>query len=318
MNVPVSTGETLPGPVWFRPIEPAPVPTSAETVQVVPLPVTAVMAEPLMPLVTRLKTVASTPLTSRLKVTLHDTDAVTVVCTHAVVQVMAVTTVPGVVYTSPINVPVSTGETLPGPVWFKPSVPAPVPRSAVTVQLVPEPVTEIIAEPVRPVAARPKALASTPETLRLKVTFHDTDVVIVVCSHVVAQVIAVTTVAGVVYTSPSNVPVSTGETLPGPVWFKPNVPAPVPTSAVTVQVVPLPVTEVMADPVRPLAAKPKTLASTPETLRLKVTFHDTEVVIVVCTQAVAQLIAVTTVAGVVYTSPLNVPVNAGDTLPGPV
>ena len=62
----------------------------------------------------------------------------------------------------------------------------------------PEPVTEVIAEPVRPVAARLKAVASTPLTVRLNVTFHDTAVVIVVCTHVVAQVIAVTTVAGVV------------------------------------------------------------------------------------------------------------------------
>ena len=79
----------------------------------------------------------------------------------------------------------------------------------------PEPVTEVMAEPVRPVAAKPKALASTPLTLRLNVTFHDTDVVIAVCAQAAAQVIAVTTVAGVVYTSPVNVPVSTGETLPG-------------------------------------------------------------------------------------------------------
>ena len=81
---------------------------------------------------------------------------------------------------------------------MRPSVPAPVPTSAVTTQLLPLPVTDVMAEPVRPLAAKPKALASTPETLRLKVTFHDTDVVIVVCTHAVAQVMAVTTVAGVV------------------------------------------------------------------------------------------------------------------------
>jgi hypothetical protein len=55
-----------------------------------------------------------------------------------------------------------------------------------------------MAEPVSPVAARPKAAAVTFETLRLKVTVHDTDDVILVCVHAVAQVIAVTTVAGVV------------------------------------------------------------------------------------------------------------------------
>ena len=76
-------------------------------------------------------------------------------------------------------------------------------------------------------------------------------------------------------------------------------PAPVPTSAVTTQLVPLPVTEVMAEPVSPVAAKLKTVASTPLTFRLNVTFHDTDVVIAVCTHAVAQLIAVTTVGGVV-------------------
>ena len=73
-------------------------------------------------------------------------------------------------------------------------MPAPVPTSAVTVQLVPLPVTEVMAEPVRPLATRLKAVASTLLTLRLKVTFHDTDVVIAVCTHAVAQVIAVTSV----------------------------------------------------------------------------------------------------------------------------
>jgi hypothetical protein len=68
----------------------------------------------------------------------------------------------------------------------------------VTVQLVPLPLTVVIADPVSPLATRPKAAAVTFETLRLKVTVHDTDDVILVCVHAVAQVIAVTTVAGVV------------------------------------------------------------------------------------------------------------------------
>jgi hypothetical protein len=55
----------------------------------------------------------------------------------------------------------------------------------------------VIAEPVRPLATRLNALASTPVTLRLNVTFHDTVLVIAVCVHAVAQVIAVT-VDGVV------------------------------------------------------------------------------------------------------------------------
>jgi hypothetical protein len=97
-----------------------------------------------------------------------------------------------------VNVPESAGETLPGPLWFKPSVPLPVPTLAVTVQLVPLPVTEVMAEPVSPVAARLNAEALTPVTLRLKLTVHDTEDVILVCVHAVAQVIAVTTVAGVV------------------------------------------------------------------------------------------------------------------------
>ena len=115
-----------------------------------------------------------------------------------------------------MKVPVSTGETLPGPLWFRPSVPTPVPTVAVTVQLVPLPVTEVMAEPVSPVAARLKAVASTPVTLRLKLTFQETLPVTAVWVQEVAQVMAVTTVAGVVYTCPVNVPPSTGDTPPGP------------------------------------------------------------------------------------------------------
>jgi hypothetical protein len=68
----------------------------------------------------------------------------------------------------------------------------------VTVHVVPLPVTEVMAEPVSPVAARLKAAEVTLLTLRLNVTVHDTDDVMLVCVHAVAQVIAVTTVAGVV------------------------------------------------------------------------------------------------------------------------
>jgi hypothetical protein len=96
-----------------------------------------------------------------------------------------------------VNVPASAGETLPAALWFNPSVPAPVPTLAVTTQLVPLPVTVVMAEPVSPLATRLNALASTPVTLRLNVTFHDTVLVIAVCVHAAAQVIAVTTVAGV-------------------------------------------------------------------------------------------------------------------------
>jgi hypothetical protein len=81
---------------------------------------------------------------------------------------------------------------------FRPSVPAPVPTFAVTVQLVPLTLTVVIAEPLRPVATRPKALASTPVTLRLKVTVHDTVDVMLVCTQVLAQLIAVTAVGTVV------------------------------------------------------------------------------------------------------------------------
>ena len=87
---------------------------------------------------------------------------------------------------------------MPAPVWFRPKVPAPVPTLAVTTQLVPLPVTEVIDEPVKPLATRLKAADVTLLTLRLKVTFHDTVVVMAVCVHAVAQVMAVTTVAGVV------------------------------------------------------------------------------------------------------------------------
>ena len=69
-----------------------------------------------------------------------------------------------------------------------------MPTSAVTVQVVPLPVTEVMAEPVSPVAARPNAAEVTFETLRLKVTVHDTEDVMLVCVHAVAQVIAVTSV----------------------------------------------------------------------------------------------------------------------------
>ena len=83
---------------------------------------------------------------------------------------------------------------MPAPVWFKPSVPAPVPTSAVTVHVVPLPVTEVMAEPESPVAARLNAAEVTFETLRLNVTVHDTEDVMLVCVHAVAQVIAVTSV----------------------------------------------------------------------------------------------------------------------------
>ncbi len=97
-----------------------------------------------------------------------------------------------------MNVPESAGETLPGPLWFKPSVPLPVPTLAVTVQFVPLPETVVIAAPVRPVATRLNAEALTPVTLRLKLTLHETVEVMAVCVQAVAQVIAVTTVGGVV------------------------------------------------------------------------------------------------------------------------
>jgi hypothetical protein len=97
-----------------------------------------------------------------------------------------------------VKVPVNAGDTVPAPVWFRPRVPAPVPTFAVTVQLVPLPLTVVIADPVSPLATRPKAAAVTFVTLRLKVTFHDTVVVMDVCEHAVVQVMAVTTVAGVV------------------------------------------------------------------------------------------------------------------------
>jgi hypothetical protein len=77
-------------------------------------------------------------------------------------------------------------------------VPAPVPTFAVTVQLLPLPLTVVIAEPLRPLVTRPNAADVTFETLRLNVTFHDTVAVMAVCVHAVAQVMAVTTVAGVV------------------------------------------------------------------------------------------------------------------------
>ncbi len=90
-----------------------------------------------------------------------------------------------------MNVPESAGETLPGPIWLRPSVPLPVPTLAVTVQLVPLPVTVVIAAPVRPVAARLNAEALTPVTLRLKLTLHETVEVMVVCAQAEAQVMAV-------------------------------------------------------------------------------------------------------------------------------
>ena len=92
-----------------------------------------------------------------------------------------------------------------------------------------------------------------------------------------------------------KVPVNAGDTVPAPVWLRPNVPAPVPTSAVTVHVVPLPVTEVMAEPESPVAARLNAAEVTFETLRLNVTVHDTEDVMLVCVHAVAQVIAVTSV-----------------------
>jgi hypothetical protein len=49
-------------------------------------------------------------------------------------------------------------------------------------------------EPVSPVAARLNAADVTLLTLRLKVTVHDTDDVMLVCVHAVAQVMAVTSV----------------------------------------------------------------------------------------------------------------------------
>jgi hypothetical protein len=51
-----------------------------------------------------------------------------------------------------------------------------------------------MAEPESPVAARLNAAEVTFETLRLNVTVHDTEDVMLVCVHAVAQVIAVTSV----------------------------------------------------------------------------------------------------------------------------
>jgi hypothetical protein len=73
----------------------------------------------------------------------------------------------------------------------------------------------------------------------------------------------------------------------------------VPTFAVTVQLVPLPLTVVIEDPVSPVATRPKAADVTFDTLRLKVTFQETVVVMDVCVQAVAQVMAVTAVGGVV-------------------
>ena len=56
---------------------------------------------------------------------------------------------------------------------FKPSVPAPLPVFAVTVQVVPLPVTEVIEVPDRPATTSEKSPLSTPVTLSLKVTVHD-------------------------------------------------------------------------------------------------------------------------------------------------
>jgi hypothetical protein len=69
-----------------------------------------------------------------------------------------------------------------------------VPTFAVTVQLLPLPLTVVIAEPLRPLVTRPNAAEVTFETLRLNVTVHDTEDVMLVCVHAVAQVIAVTSV----------------------------------------------------------------------------------------------------------------------------
>ena len=52
-------------------------------------------------------------------------------------------------------------------------------------------------------------------------------------------------------------------------------PEPMPVLAVTVHVVPLPVTAEMKAPLTPLAASANALASTPVTLWLNVTVHDT-------------------------------------------
>ncbi len=70
---------------------------------------------------------------------------------------------------------------MPAPVWFKPSVPVPEPTLAVTTQFVPLPVTEVIEEPVIPLATRLKAAAVTFVTLRLKVTFQDTVELFALC-----------------------------------------------------------------------------------------------------------------------------------------
>ena len=58
---------------------------------------------------------------------------------------------------------------------FRPSVPLPVPVFAVTVYWLPLPLTLVIVAPVTaPVVARAKSEASTPVTLSLNTTVHDT------------------------------------------------------------------------------------------------------------------------------------------------
>jgi hypothetical protein len=76
-------------------------------------------------------------------------------------------------------------------------VPLPTPRIAVTVQVVPLPVTAAMDAPLSPVDTRLNAVELTPVTLRLKVTVHATVEAVVACVQVLAQVIAVTVAVGV-------------------------------------------------------------------------------------------------------------------------
>ncbi|OIQ66091.1 hypothetical protein GALL_523440 [mine drainage metagenome] len=80
-----------------------------------------------------------------------------------------------------------------------------------------------------------------------------------------------------VYTCPVNgKPLNEGVTPVLLTIFNPSVPLPLPVLAVTVQVVPLPVTPVMAGvPLNPPLTSAKLLLATPLTLALKVTVQDT-------------------------------------------
>jgi hypothetical protein len=157
---------------------------------------------------------------------------------------------------------------------LSPSVAVAVPTLAVTVRVVPLPVTPVIEAPEDPVPVSSKLPAAPPVIALLKVTVQLTVAALV---GLLPTRVTERTEGGRVKVSPvpkGSPPTGLLSASAIPVELailNPIEPRAVPRSTVTVRVVPLPVTPVIAAVPRLLPVRAKLLAAPPVTLSLKVT-----------------------------------------------